>query len=363
MLTDAMSRLGLPPEAVVEPAPDGATGTVWRVRTATASYTMRLASSSRLTDGRLAAIAAARDAGLPAPELIRRASTPDGEAVLLSWLPGGPMYGSLRRDPTRARRWGQLTGELQRRLHEIDAPDAVIDVRAEGLHPFDAGRSIVGLPEGRALLHLDWHPLNLLVDEREERICGIVDWDNARRGHPLLDLARTHSLLTVEPSLADMPASLRARLGDFRDGWADGYGLATRTIPRACHLWAGRVGRPRAPLRRRTRSPGPAPSLDGGLGGNPSARADRLSCARLDGRRRLAERPGADGPDHHPRRGRGRHLGLDTTSPRASRSSRVRIDGNDHGAGNGIQAWRRRGRPPRSARAAREPGPPSCQSG
>jgi len=241
MLTDAMSRLGLPPEAVVEPAPGGATGTVWRVRTATASYTMRLASSSRLTDGRLAAIAAARDAGLPAPELIRRASTPDGEAVLLSWLPGGPMYGSLRRDPTRARRWGQLTGELQRRLHEIDAPDAVIDVRAEGLHPFDAGRSIVGLPEGRALLHLDWHPLNLLVDEREERIRGIVDWDNARRGHPLLDLARTHSLLTVQPSLADMPASLRARLGDFRDGWADGYGLATRTIPRACHLWAGRV--------------------------------------------------------------------------------------------------------------------------
>lgn len=57
-----------------------------------------------------------------------------------------------------------------------------------------------------------------------------------------------------------------------------------------------------------------------------------------------------------------RHLGLDTTSPTASRSSRVRIDGTDHGAGNGIQAWRRRGRLPRSARAAREPVPPSCRS-
>jgi len=185
-------------------------------------------------------MAAARAAGLPAPELIRRADTPAGDVVLLTWLPGIPMYEALVHDPSVARHLGQLTGEFQRRLHRIIAPADVADVHAEGVLPFDAARGVTGLPHGSALLHLDWHPLNLLVDEAVERICGIVDWDNARRGHPLLDVARTHSMLTFAPSLTGS-AARRSALHDYRDGWVEGYGPAAGTIPAPCHLWAGRV--------------------------------------------------------------------------------------------------------------------------
>ena len=239
MLADAVHALGLPPETVVEPA-GGASGDAWRVHTGAADYVLRVASSSRLTDSRLMAMEAARTGGLPAPELIRRSSTPQGEVVLLSWLPGTPMFEALVDDPSAARTLGRLAGDTQRRLHRVVAPVDVIDVASDGTHPFDAGRDVAWLPHGSALLHLDWHPLNLLVDDSGTTICGIVDWDNARRGHPLLDLARTDGIVRFAPSLIGSEA-LRTRLAEFHEGWVDGYGPAAAAIPPSCHLWAGRV--------------------------------------------------------------------------------------------------------------------------
>jgi aminoglycoside phosphotransferase (APT) family kinase protein len=240
MLSDAVRSLGLGPGAVVEPARGGASGAAWMVRTPEATYALRLSSAPH-TDGRVAAMAAARVAGLPAPELIRRVSSSAGHALLLSWLPGITLQDAVLDDLAGLQRWGRAMGDLQRRLHEIAAPPQLEDARADGGHPFSAGRDLAGVPDGGALLHLDWHPLNLLVDEGRGGISGIVDWDNARRGHPLLDLARTHSLLTVEPSLVALPASVRAYLAEFADAWAEGYGPLARAIPAACHAWAGRV--------------------------------------------------------------------------------------------------------------------------
>ena len=240
MLPDVVRRLGLGPDAVIEPAAGGASGSAWKVRAAGDSYVLRLATSNALTESRLAAMATALAAGLPAPRLIRWVTTAEVDAVLLSWLPGRSLYDVLVDDPTGTRRWGRLMGEMQRRLHGLVAPTAVIDVLGDGVHPFAAGGAVADLPVGDALLHLDWHPLNLLVDEGS-RISGIIDWDNARRGHPSLDLARTHSLLTVEPSIATLPEGIRSHLDELVEAWADGYGHEAREIPAVCHAWAGRV--------------------------------------------------------------------------------------------------------------------------
>jgi aminoglycoside phosphotransferase (APT) family kinase protein len=115
----------------------------------------------------------------------------------------------------------------------------VVRVNEDTGHPFGAGRSLRGLPGGDRLLHLDWHPLNLLVDEARGEICGVVDWDNARAGDPVLDLARTRAILTVEPSLDSLPRGLRGGLEALLTGWADGYGV--RDIPPLADAWAGRV--------------------------------------------------------------------------------------------------------------------------
>jgi Ser/Thr protein kinase RdoA (MazF antagonist) len=202
---------------------------------------MRTLGSARTARGRVAAMSAARQAGLPAPEVLRRAGTPDGEVALLAWLPGVPLLEALARAPERTRHYGERMGRLHRRLHEIQAPAEVIRVAGDTGHPFGAGRAIPGLPHGDRLLHLDWHPLNLLVDESVGEIVGIVDWDNARAGDPSLDLSRTRSILTLEPGLADLPDAVRLRLPELLDAWADGYGDEARAIPGETNAWAGLV--------------------------------------------------------------------------------------------------------------------------
>jgi aminoglycoside phosphotransferase (APT) family kinase protein len=236
-----LSALGLSSSAAVEPAGGGASASAWQVESDGRRYVLRLSDSAELTTARLSALAAARVAGLPVPRLVRRASTSLGEAVLLSWLPGVPLADVLVKSPESVRDLGNAMGVMQRRLHGVRAPMDVPAVVTDPDHPFVAGQGILGLPDGDALLHLDWHPLNILVNPGSREITGIVDWDNARRGHPLLDLARTSSILTVDPSLASLPAQLRDVLASFREAWADGYGPGARSIPAECHLWAGRV--------------------------------------------------------------------------------------------------------------------------
>ena len=240
MLEEILAALGLPPDAAVEPAFGGASGAAWQVRTRTDRFVLRR-SSSELVEGRLAAMAAARDAGLPAPTLHRRASLGGEEAVLLEWLPGTRLLDVVARSPADAAHWGTRMGQLQRRLHEVAGPPEAIAVAEDPHRPFSAGRDTRGIPAGDRLLHLDWHPLNLLADETSGELCGIVDWDNARSGDPLLDLARTHSILTLEPSLAQLPTGARAALAPLLEGWTDGYGPEARSIPVACQTWAARV--------------------------------------------------------------------------------------------------------------------------
>jgi aminoglycoside phosphotransferase (APT) family kinase protein len=238
---EVLRALGLPEDAALEPASGGASGSAWRVRSSGETWVLRTSGSRSMADSRLAAMAAASAAGLPAPRLAARATVGDEEVVLLSWLPGITMLEAMTRRDVRAEALGRLAGEMQRSLHQLRAPDTVRALETDPDRPFNAGRDVVGIPAGDRLLHLDWHPLNLLVDTDGRRITGVVDWDNARRGHPLFDVARTESMLVVEPALATLPATVRAMLDRFRAGWVDGYGPEAAHVPPTCRLWAGRV--------------------------------------------------------------------------------------------------------------------------
>uniref|UniRef100_UPI001300A5FE aminoglycoside phosphotransferase family protein n=1 Tax=Desertihabitans aurantiacus TaxID=2282477 RepID=UPI001300A5FE len=74
-----------------------------------------------------------------------------------------------------------------------------------------------------ALLHLDLHPLNVLVGDDDE-VSAVVDWANARAGDPALDVARTWALLTAHPTVAGWRRS--AAGAAFLDGWAEAAGFS-----------------------------------------------------------------------------------------------------------------------------------------
>ena len=73
-----------------------------------------------------------------------------------------------------------------------------------------------------ALLHLDFHPMNVLTDGK--RITAVLDWVNAMPGDPRADLARTVSILRVGPiSPEPLPIEIRRLRRALERAWRQGY--------------------------------------------------------------------------------------------------------------------------------------------
>jgi Ser/Thr protein kinase RdoA (MazF antagonist) len=115
----------------------------------------------------------AREHGYPVPRVDE--ARPDG--LVLERIDGPTMGEELARRPWHAAEYATMLAQLHRWLHVI---------------PY----------EGRRLIHLDLHPLNVLMSPRGP---VVIDWTNARSGDPAQDVALTW--LICETS-----AGLRGRL-------------------------------------------------------------------------------------------------------------------------------------------------------
>ncbi|MGH2668216.1 MAG: phosphotransferase [bacterium] len=107
----------------------------------------------------------ARRHGYPVPRVL--GVTPD--ALVLDRIDGPTMLDELRRRPWTLRRHASLLARLHERLHEIAAPPTLLAVSP-----------------GDRLLHLDLHPDNVILSPGGP---FVIDWTNARRGDPALDVA------------------------------------------------------------------------------------------------------------------------------------------------------------------------------
>jgi streptomycin 6-kinase len=101
----------------------------------------------------------ARAHGFPVPGVLEVLD----DALVLERVDGETMLAELCRRPWRTRGHARLLAELHHQLHAI---------------PF----------EGQRLLHLDFHPDNILLSGRGP---VVIDWTNARAGDPALDVAMT----------------------------------------------------------------------------------------------------------------------------------------------------------------------------
>ena len=101
----------------------------------------------------------ARAHGYPVPRVLDVFD----DSLMLERVDGPTMLAELRRRPWKMAGQARMLAELHARLHEI---------------PF----------EGERLLHLDFHPDNVLLSARGP---VVIDWANARAGDPALDVAMT----------------------------------------------------------------------------------------------------------------------------------------------------------------------------
>jgi len=132
--------------------------------------------------------------GYPVPAV--QEATEGGTALVMERIDGPSMVQQIIRRPWTMGSQARLLADLHTRLHAIEA--------APWLPPAPG-------PRGRSLLHLDLHPLNVILSARGP---VVIDWPNARRGDPAADIAMTWVLL--DSGAIPAPAPLAAVLARFR---------------------------------------------------------------------------------------------------------------------------------------------------
>ena len=94
----------------------------------------------------------------------------DGTDLVMERIDGPSMVDFMSRRPWSIRRQGAVLASLHRRLHAIPPPD--------DLPPAPVG-------SGESFLHMDLHPLNVMISARGP---VVIDWPNAPRGDPVVDV-------------------------------------------------------------------------------------------------------------------------------------------------------------------------------
>lgn len=220
LVREASRSFGLDPERLVPLG--GATGRVLGVD----DVVLRLSWPQVLDHEHLASSAAA--AVVPVPELVDRYDSPsgDGAAALIRRAPGTDAAALDGMSLDRARRRGAACGRAQAAISTVRPPAGLARVRGDGAHP----RS-----EEDQLLHLDLHPLNIVLGDDDE-VTAVIDWTNAAAGPAALDRARTASIFHLDPHAVPL-------LGDptwraFLDGWTESAQLDQ--VPAWATAWACR---------------------------------------------------------------------------------------------------------------------------
>jgi aminoglycoside phosphotransferase (APT) family kinase protein len=131
------------------------------------------------------------DAGYPVPA-VHRVTGPD---LVMSRVHGPTLAAAMLEERIAVEDGARMLADLHDRLHAI------------------------AMPRGVALLHLDLHPLNVLLGETGP---VVIDWSNARPGPAGLDVAMTAVILAqvavvpgMLPEKPELEAAMRAQSAPF----------------------------------------------------------------------------------------------------------------------------------------------------
>ena len=196
---------------------------------------MRNAAFGERLEKEAAALRVARDGGLPVPspgELIQLDGRP---GLVMQRIDGPDLITAVGRKPWLIVRYARTLGRLHVQMHRIEAPTLastkVVLAERIGMAKLPARtaeaalRMLEGLPDGRKLCHGDFHPGNILVDDRGP---FVIDWANSSRGDPDSDVARTLLLLELAVIPDTFPWLVRTMTMTGRRFFLSGYLRAYR---------------------------------------------------------------------------------------------------------------------------------------
>jgi aminoglycoside phosphotransferase (APT) family kinase protein len=193
------------------------------------------------------ALRTCEEAGQPAPRIEKFGEHEGMPAAVLTWCPGLPILTAVEQKPWAIRRLSRLFGRAHARLHTVAAP---AELRAEApdewlgrvpqyyQHLAERMKSVDIATD--ILIHLDYHPLNVVG--RGNEVTGILDWAGAAAGDRRADLARTHFTLASAPiPPGPMKPFFALMRGIMIRSWRAGYKDVAGPLPeyRQFMAWAG----------------------------------------------------------------------------------------------------------------------------
>lgn len=240
-----LAALGVVDVTAATPVSGGQDTAIWRVEHSGLASALRVfrPAQARMAHFEVSAMRVAVAGGLPVPEVRAEGMWQDRPALLLSWCVGRTLLGTFQKQPWRIRSLGLQFGRMQARIHAVKAAalqshrgDWIGWVGPEEMPLQEHLRSLKQRTD--ALLHCDYHPLNVMIDGRE--ISGILDWPNAAAGDPRADLARTAVILRFTPGVTPSRVE-RVAVSLFERSWWRGYRQAAGRVEGMApfYAWAG----------------------------------------------------------------------------------------------------------------------------
>jgi aminoglycoside phosphotransferase (APT) family kinase protein len=252
-LSEVLDALGLEGARLESAITDATDTRVWQVSTGDRSLAVRQFRESqwRTMGAELEALRLANKGGIPVPAVIATGAVSGRfPAMAMEWIPGQMVGEVILRQPHLAARLGASAGRLLACIHRLPAGEvSVIDrVDADRRQGSDSTAEeilarIARIPPiGQSILHLDYHPLNLMAVGG--RLSGVLDWTNAAIGDPRLDVARSVSILrVVAPAIVGKRGARRLSLGIFARAFLLGYQQTAGPLDQMApfYAWAGQL--------------------------------------------------------------------------------------------------------------------------
>lgn len=203
--------------------------TVWRLEREGRVEALRIfpQGAREGRDREVAALNAAAEGGIPVPDLLATKLRSTRPVIMTTWCAGRSVAESAAAAPWRVQALGVEMGRMQARIHRIEAPESVRRrspdwIAWAGEAEPEVQASLRALPlRPDALLHLDYHPQNVLIEDGH--VSGVLDWENVRAGDPRADVARTASILWLARQSPETARWARPFVQLLESGWRRGY--------------------------------------------------------------------------------------------------------------------------------------------
>ncbi len=178
---------------------------------------------------------AAREMGLPVPEVLGMVDIDDRPAIVFERIEGSSLLQNMIDDATSIGALAQEFADVHRRIQHAGIPANVPDLidrlclktqavaQLSNEERSEACDTALRLPRGAALLHGDFHPGNVLMTRSGP---VIIDWFDATIGHPVADVVRSSILLTPPPEGVEslhLPGLARTATETVRSVYLDAF--------------------------------------------------------------------------------------------------------------------------------------------